>query len=527
MAEREKQFEIQLGHLCNNRCVFCVSGQLTSKGQAPLLSYETLAKRVTEAREAGHRRITLLGGEPTIQPFFLDLVKHTVALGFEEIVIFSNGSKMGRTDLVDRVLQTGGNFEWRFSFQGATKEAHERTTRRKGSWDQLVRSVELVRERGGRVTVNMCIVTQNYESLPHFAELLLPRGVVQLHVDMLNPYDTGVRTFEEISAIMPRLSDLAQPLERMVAGFPDDFDVNVGNLPYCVAPKLLARIHHGGEPTETVTVDDFGGEALLAERNKYPFKQHRKTKPDRCRACVFDDRCSGVFDAYAERFGLDELQPIDGERLLQLDPSRALVGLHVRALLRAALAEGPPAPFERASVVERGLREIGLVLDGSHGQLSLSFRKGVEGIAAAEGFALQVTERTIDGPLALEGLRKLWTRMEHAGMRTVHPPGEDAFGPLRPTVLQRLARLRARAPFGELRWTNLSVQPGGGHAEAAFEVDQERVVVWLAEDRARATGGYRLERSDDQRAPSSALVRGMEQILDALGKLPRQPTSPR
>ena len=37
-----------------------------------------------------------------------------------------------------------------------------------------------------------------------------------------------------------------------------DFDVNVGNLPYCILPEWSSRIHHGG--VETVTKSsDIGG----------------------------------------------------------------------------------------------------------------------------------------------------------------------------------------------------------------------------------------------------------------------------
>lgn len=411
MADRA-QFEIQLGHLCNNRCVFCISGRLTSQGDAPLLDADMLARRIAEAHADGHRKITFLGGEPTIQPFFLDLVRHAVALGFEDVVVFSNGSRLWSSALVDEVLATGGRFEFRFSFQGATKEAHERTTRRQGSFDQLLASVEAVRARGQRVTINTCVVTTNFASLDRFAELLVPRGVRQLHVDMLNPYDVGVMPADELTSIMPRLSDLAGPIERMVRAFPADFDVNVGNLPQCIAPSIASVIHHGGEPTRTVTADDFGVESLQLARDKYAAKQARKVKPDRCRSCVFDDRCGGVFEAYAERFGLDELQPITDERL------------------------------------------------------------------AARS--------------------------------------DQSFDALRPTVAARLARLRARAPFGSLRWRDVRAMDDGARVEATFEVGDERAIVWLEEKSGRASGGYRVQSA----TPSTALIEGVRAIMAALGKLP-------
>lgn len=51
--------------MCNNRCLFCVSGQRTALGEALPLAVEPILARIREAHAAGHRKITLLGGEPT------------------------------------------------------------------------------------------------------------------------------------------------------------------------------------------------------------------------------------------------------------------------------------------------------------------------------------------------------------------------------------------------------------------------------------------------------------------------------
>ena len=439
------QLEIQLGHLCNNRCVFCVSGQLTSRGEAPFLRLEDLRHALDRGWAAGHRRVTLLGGEPTIQPYFMDVVRHAVALGFR-IVIFSNGSKPGRTDLVDEVAKTGADVEWRFSFQGATREAHERTTRRKGSFAQLLRSVDRARAHGHRVTVNMCVVTQNFESVDRFPELLGPRGVAQLHLDMVNPYDTGTATPAEITAMMPRYSDLAAPLARLIAAAPPGLDVNIGNLPHCVAPALAPFVHHGGERTWTITANDHGAAELGAGRRKYVLKQAFKTKPDSCRRCVYSDRCTGVFDAYAERFGTEELTPI-----LPGDPS---IG---------AIPVRPPAP-DSMPPVEAGLPR---------------------------------------------------------------------------SVAARLARLRARAPFGALVWTATDPIPGGVEITLVSPFG-ERVVAFCTETAEGPRAGYRIAGNTPPRAPkqavsegskqavsdpskqavSEALLDGVRRLLVAMGRLP-------
>jgi MoaA/NifB/PqqE/SkfB family radical SAM enzyme len=538
MTQSPGQFEIQLGHLCNNRCVFCVSGQLTSRGEAPLLAAGDLLAALDDAWSKGHRRVTLLGGEPTIQPYFMDVLRHALGLGFE-VVIFSNGSKPGRTALADEVAAAGGaRVEWRFSFQGATREAHERTTRRRGSFAQLVRALERARGHGHRVTVNMCVVRQNYDSVDLFPELLVPRGVSQLHLDMVNPYDTGTLSEEGITAMMPRYSDLVPPLERMIERFPEGFDVNVGNLPYCVAPHLARFIHHGGERTWTVTANDHGEGELASGRRKYTLKQAFKSKPEACKQCVFDDRCSGVFDAYADRFGTGELRPVLPGQLAGLDTGGHFFSLRAAKLLRAALRRAAlPAPFTRVRVTELGPREVELCClaragDGATAEtpaLVLSIVPPPEGAFATDVFAARVENTTLGPQELLATLHRLWDAILAAAARPLHPPGPDVAAALPHDVGQslpravaaRLARLRRSAPFGELSWVRADEVPGG--VELTLQSPGgERVIAWVTEVAGQARSGYRVEPASPGGAVArtEALMAGVRCLLVGLGRLP-------
>ncbi|HEY8040975.1 MAG TPA: radical SAM protein [Polyangiaceae bacterium] len=510
------EFEIQLGHLCNDRCVFCKSGRLTHAGQAPVLAFETLAASIRDAYAKGHRRLTFVGGEPTIQPAFLELLRLSVSLGFENIVIFSNGSKAGRSDLVDRVLAAGGPVEWRFSVQGATREAHEATTGRKGGFAQVLRALSRVRARGQRATVNVCLVRQNCDSVDRFAELLMPLGVSQVHVDVVNPDDTGAER-HELPEMMPRHADVAPALERMVRAFPEGFDVSIGSLPFCVAPALAPWIHHDHHPMWTACAND-GAPVLKPVR--FLARTNRKLKPERCGSCVFDERCTGVFGAYAERFGTDELRPVTLEQLAGLPTYRRLVALHLRAWLRSGLTDLAPW-VARVDVEELNLREVILTIvarDGGELRVLLSDRRA-GAVAASEGCALRVQSRTVERDAALEVLRELWSRLERSGMRTLVPPGEDALQSIHPSVVARLQRLRDRAPFGALTWTATRVLEGGHRVEVTLRAPAGDVAtVWLAVARSsrrpKASGGYRVEPG----SPSAALVEGLREVLGALGR---------
>ena len=101
------QYEIQLGHMCNNRCNFCSSGQLTAMRLAMPIPLDPMIKAIEQARAEGARRITFLGGEPTLHRSFFGALERSVQLGFEEIVIFTNGVLLPQPGFIDRIVALG------------------------------------------------------------------------------------------------------------------------------------------------------------------------------------------------------------------------------------------------------------------------------------------------------------------------------------------------------------------------------------------------------------------------------------
>ena len=62
-------------------------------GQAVPVQLEPSLFRIEEAASHGIRRVTFLGGEPTIAKSFFSVLDHAQALGFDEITIFTNGAR--------------------------------------------------------------------------------------------------------------------------------------------------------------------------------------------------------------------------------------------------------------------------------------------------------------------------------------------------------------------------------------------------------------------------------------------------
>jgi hypothetical protein len=155
---------------------------------------------------------------------------------------------------------------------------------------------------------------------------------------------------------------MAPYYDEMLARFEQwdpDFDVNVGNLPYCILPKWGSRIHHGGQETVTKSADAVGLEDAM---NKYEWHGSLRTYLPACDECVFRSRCTGIFRVYLKLHGEAEFEPVSREALLALDPERRnfvlLVEPHLGALRAAVATRNIPPSWrtERESSEDRRRR---------------------------------------------------------------------------------------------------------------------------------------------------------------------------
>jgi len=510
-VEPERQCEIQLGHLCNNRCVFCVSGRLTALGRAKPQGIDPHREALRTAAAAGHRRVTFVGGEPTLSRGLTDLVREAAALGFEEIVVFSNGVKTWREDFVASLVAAAGTgrLRLRLSFQGGDASSHDRTTGREGSFERLVQTLDVAERCGVPVSVNTCIVVSNFTSLSRFPSLFSRRGVTQVHVDTVR--DPGDLSDAELRDITPRFRDVAPVLVAMVDGFPKGFDVNVGNFPFCVEPRLAHVTHHDGEPT-TLVAQSAEGDSFVVD--KYAVRGDKRAKLPSCASCVLEPRCSGVPRPYLKFFGPEEFVPLTAERLRGCFDVRALFDVHMASVFEGVLRRWrAPEPYRVRDVA----RYDGSIVVGFDLPSGLQVRVTAPGggVAGRALCSLEVIAVSKDREGARHCLSALWELLASQGGDVLHPLGEDAWEPLVPRVAARLRRLRLLAPFKPLRWTGVRVLGGGTRVELDLDDGEGgSVVFWLAETAPEA--GYTVH----GKASVEALRAGIGAMIEALRKRP-------
>ncbi|MCC6558740.1 MAG: radical SAM protein [Polyangiaceae bacterium] len=345
--DRVEQVEIQLGHLCNNRCAFCASGHITALGKVGQEDSTPALAHLADARARGARRVTFVGGEPTLQRDFPRILARARELGFEEIVLFTNGVRVQQREYFAELLR-GGPLRFRVSIQGGDAETHDRVVGRQGAFQRILDGLELMRAHGQEITVNACLNALSYASVGGYPALARRYGVRQLHLDQVNPREIGDRPPGYLGPILARCSAQAPHLARMLDAFERelgaDYDVNVGNVPFCVMPEWAHHIHHAGDPTLVVPANEDG--MAEAGYDKYERKAGGKLKLPGCASCAFDPVCTGVFDEYADRFGTGELVPVPLERLARQRNAPRLFTLVARDRLARLRAAGAPPGFE-------------------------------------------------------------------------------------------------------------------------------------------------------------------------------------
>jgi hypothetical protein len=320
--------------------------------------------------------VTFLGGEPTIQKDFHEALARAVDLGFEEVVVFTNGVMFPHPGFVERVAALGPRVEWRVSIQGGNEAAHVAVTKRADSFRRIEAGLRKLAALGRRVTANLCVNELSYRSLSDYPALVAAYGIRQLHVDVVRPESAGLRDDEALRELLPRYTDMAPQFRAMLDGFERDlpgFDVNVGNLPYCVLPEWAERIHHGGEPTVTQACDEG---ALEATVDKYDWHYAMRRHPPGCEGCVFRSRCSGVYSAYLARHGDGEFRAVTSEALRAARNARR-ARRRARSLAGALHAMGAFAGWSVGAIRDAGDETVlPLRAAGGGGGLEVVFLRG-------------------------------------------------------------------------------------------------------------------------------------------------------
>ncbi|MBU1137296.1 radical SAM protein, partial [Patescibacteria group bacterium] len=261
-----------------------------------------LKKSMDEAKNGGHDEVVFTGGEPTLHPDFLDLVKYAKKTGFKEIQIQTNGRMFAYEDFCLKTIAAGAT-QFSPAVHGPNAKIHDFLTTTKGSFNQTTQGIKNLKKLNQYVLTNTVITSKNAQHLPRIAQLLVDLGVDQFQFAFIHISGTAKKNKDWI---VPKKSEIMKYVKRgLDLGLKAKKRVMTEAIPYCLMEGYEEYIAERIIPPSVVYDAGF----VVKNYGQYRKNKGKAKGPD-CQKCKYFKICEGPWKEYPEIYGWDEFKPI-------------------------------------------------------------------------------------------------------------------------------------------------------------------------------------------------------------------------
>ena len=270
---------VRLMSRCNQRCLFCmVDDEVAAADEVPFA--EVIARIDAQVAPA---RIDFFGGEPTLHPDFLRLLRYAAERG-HRCSLASNGRIFASQAFTAQVAACGADDLYvRTSLYGDTPQLHDYYAASLGSHAQTLAGIRNMVAAGFRVQVNIVLLRENISRLREMTALVHRLGAPAIKYGGLVDVATCAEHTASLQALKPRLLDAIAFAEALGLG------VTVEKTPVCAV---------GGR------LDLLSTERLLGD---WP---RAFDDEGACSGCLLRRWCEGLDPEYAALFGMGGLERI-------------------------------------------------------------------------------------------------------------------------------------------------------------------------------------------------------------------------
>jgi MoaA/NifB/PqqE/SkfB family radical SAM enzyme len=300
-----KKTVIITGYRCNNNCAFCIDAD---KRELHNKTTKEIISEMAGAKQRGTTYIELIGGETTIRPDFLDLIRTARELGFETITMATNGRMFSYPKFVKKTLKAGLT-NIIFSIHGHTEKLHDSLTRSPGSFKQLLKGLKNFKKEGfTSIGSNTTIVKENYKEIESIGRFIYDQGIRNSEFIFVDPsYGAAYTHFFNL---VPKISEAAPYIKKCLKiGKSNKIPHwSIRYVPLCYFRDYLEQV---SELKEVVT---FESEHLAPDFQNFDVENSRKivgrAKPKQCKECKLNNKCEGIWKEYLKNYGDKELKPV-------------------------------------------------------------------------------------------------------------------------------------------------------------------------------------------------------------------------
>jgi MoaA/NifB/PqqE/SkfB family radical SAM enzyme len=282
-ARGPEKVVMNVTYVCNNHCTFCAVGTRTQVDGHPTRQREHLMKY----RRAGVRMVDFDGGEPTLNPELIPLVRYARAIGYERINVTTNGRLCAYEDYA-RKLVGSGLTTLLFSVHGHDAQTHAQQVGVAEAFDQTVAGIRHClahAPEGVELGMNITLTKSNHRKLDAVAQLAWDLGLRWLNVQFLTPFGRATKW------VAPDTAEAARITMQVIDAWRDRIRFQVINLPFCFMPGyeryLAGDIAKLSRHMIFVNNEDVNLAAYLAER---------RVQREPCGPCPHRVFCGGFYE---------------------------------------------------------------------------------------------------------------------------------------------------------------------------------------------------------------------------------------
>jgi cyclic pyranopterin phosphate synthase len=187
-GRRISYLRLSLTDRCNFRCSYCAPGGPDPAGEP--LGRPALARLVRVFAALGIRRVRLTGGEPTLRPDLLDVVRDVRAVeGIEEIALTTNGQLLST---LAAPLLAAGVSRLNVSLDTLDPAKLRRISGRAAALDRIVAGIDAALRAGfASLKLNVVVVRgENEDELGELTRFAWRRGVTPRFIELM-PFGAG------------------------------------------------------------------------------------------------------------------------------------------------------------------------------------------------------------------------------------------------------------------------------------------------------------------------------------------------
>lgn len=281
-AQGPKKVILNVTYKCNNRCTFCATGTRTQFDG----NFERQRELLVKYRKAGVSLLDLDGGEPTLNPNLLPLIRFARRVGYEKVNVTTNGRMSSYPAFAEQLTRSGVT-SILVSIHGPDAQTHAQNVGVAEAFDQTcagVRALVRAAPPGVELGANITLTKSNHKKVLETASLVYDLGLRWFNIQFLTPFGRAT------SSVCPDTQEAADEVMRTIDAFADRMKFQIINLPFCFMPGYEKYLM---------------GDLLKLERhmlfvnneevNLFEYLRERRVKKPVCDTCPHAVFCGGFY----------------------------------------------------------------------------------------------------------------------------------------------------------------------------------------------------------------------------------------